>query len=125
MREAFLGAGYLVALELRRDRNRESALAHWRENAGTMRNAPPKLTTTTYVLDEILTFLNARGHHRKAGEIGERLVRSPSVNLIHVDESLFHKGFDYFKAHHDKRHSLTNSISFTVMAEHGTATAEP
>jgi uncharacterized protein len=126
MREVFIDAGYLVALELRRDQNHESALAHWREHMGSKRiekTSQTLLVTTTYVLDEVLTFLNARGHHTRAVEIGERLLRSPAVELIHVGEPLFHKAFDYFKAHHDKRYSLTDAVSFVVMSERGLTTA--
>lgn len=126
MREAFLDAGYLIALEFGRDQNHESALAHWRGHMGSKRigrTSQTRLVTTTYVFDEVLTFLNARGHHERAVQVGERLLHSPSVDLIHVDELLFQRGFDYFKAHHDKRYSLTDCISFIVMAERGLATA--
>lgn len=126
MREVFLDAGYLVALELRRDQNHKAALAHWREHMGSRqigRTSQTRLVTTTYVFDETLTFLNARGHHERAVQVGERLLHSPTVNLIHVDEALFQKGFVYFKAHHDKRYSLTDCVSFVVMDERGLATA--
>ncbi|MDQ3509534.1 MAG: PIN domain-containing protein [Actinomycetota bacterium] len=123
MREAFLDAGYLIALEFRRDQNHAAALAHWRENVRTRQIPQPQLVTTSYVFDEVVTYLNARGRHERAVEVGERLLHSPSVDLIHVDEDLFHKGFDYFKAHHDKRYSLTDCISFVIMTERGLATA--
>jgi predicted nucleic acid-binding protein len=56
-------------------------------------------------------------------QAGERLLRSPSVELVHVDEDLFRRGFDYLGRHQDKRYSLTDCISFVVMAERELTTA--
>ncbi len=81
------------------------------------------LMITTYVFDEVVTFFNSRSHHRKAVEIGEALLSSPSVHLIQVDEDLFRRGLDYLKRHQDKRYSLTDCISFVIMAERGLNTA--
>ena len=40
---------------------------------------------------------------------------SETVELIHVDETLFQLGWEYFRRHADKRYSLTDCISFVVM----------
>ncbi len=116
--EVFLDTGYLIALEDADDQDHDSAREH-RERL----SVPLALTTTTYVFDETMTFFNKRGHHHRAVQVGERLIQSPSVELIHVDESLFHKGFDCFKVHRDKRYSLTDCVSFVVMAERDLSTA--
>ena len=75
--------------------------------------------TTSFVFDEVVTFLNRRGRHEKAVEVGVRLLESPSVRLIHVDEPLFEAGWSYFRNRADKRYSLTDCISFVVMEREG------
>ncbi len=119
MKSVFLDTGYVIALELSSDQNHRSALKHWRSVAKSL----PLLTTTTYVFDEIVTFFNSRGHHAKAVEIGNRLLNSPSVKLVHVDDKLFLEGWRYFQKHKDKGYSLTDCISFLVMTEFGIDTA--
>jgi uncharacterized protein len=75
----------------------------------------PRLITTSYVFDEVVTFFNSRKRHAKAVEIGNLLLASPSVQLIHVNETLFHEAWEYFIQHSDKSYSLTDCVSFTVM----------
>lgn len=87
------------------------------------RESLPLLVTTSYVLDEIVTFFNRIGHHPKTVTVGNMLLHSPSVWLIHVDEALFYEGWAYFQQHEDKDYSLTDCISFVVMRNLGIATA--
>ena len=115
MEAVFVDTGYLLALELANDQNHQRALSHWQR----MRAELPRLVTTSYVLDEVVTFFNSRGFHTKAVEVGERLLRSPSVNLIHVDEALFRAAWHYFRKREDKAYSLTDCVSFVVMEERG------
>ena len=119
MKSVFLDNGYVIALELSSDQNHRLALKHWRSVVKSL----PLLITTTYVFDEIVTFFNSRGHHAKAVEIGNRLLNSPSVRLVHVDDKLFLEGWRYFQKHKDKGYSLTDGISFLVMTEFGIDTA--
>jgi predicted nucleic acid-binding protein len=79
----------------------------------------PPLITTSYVLDEVITFFNARGRHPKAVEIGERLLASPSIRPVHVEEESFEAGWTHLKQHADKRYSLTDCISFVLMRRLG------
>lgn len=119
MEPRFLDTGYLLALELANDINHQRALEHWH---GLTLSLPP-LVTTSYVFDETMTFFNSRGLHPKAVRVGSNLLRSPSVELIHVDEALFHEGWAYFQKHKDKEYSLTDCISFAVMRQRGIRTA--
>ena len=75
----FLGTGYLVTLEDADDQNHPTAREHF-VGLGRL----PTLTTTSYVLDEVVSFFNVRGRHAKAVEVGERLLGSPSVRMVHV-----------------------------------------
>ena len=119
MKSVFVDTGYLLALELIDDQRHQAALSHWNQ----IKNTLPRLVTTTYVFDEVVTFLNSKGLHSKAMEVGNRLLKSPSVNLIHVDEDLFATAWQYFQNHDDKAYSLTDCASFVVMEKQGIRTA--
>lgn len=119
MREYFLDSGYLVALELRRDQNHSLARKHWDK----LKEALPRLITTDYVFDEVVTYFNNRGWNAKAVQLGQSLMESPSISLIHVDEDLFAESWRYFQQHDDKTFSLTDCISFVVMRKLGLTTA--
>lgn len=110
----FLDTGYLVALEDADDQNRRRA----REHFGGLASMPT-LTTASYVLDEVVTFFNVRGRHAKAVEVGERLLGSPSVEMVHVDENLLRSGFGLLRDRLDKDYSLTDCVSFVLMRERG------
>jgi predicted nucleic acid-binding protein len=115
----FVDTGYLIALEAVDDQHHNAALQHWR---GLTTQLPP-LVTTSYVFDEAVTFVNSRNQHGKASEIGNRLLLSPTVQLVHVDEALFFDAWQYFTQHADKSYSLTDCISFVVMERFGIRTA--
>lgn len=114
----FLDTGYLIALEDADDDKHPAALEH-REG---LRDMPP-LTTTSYVVDEVVTFFNVRGQHGKAVELGEALLSSPSVAMVHVSEDLLGRGLALLRGRPDKRYSLTDCVSFVVMRERGISTA--
>lgn len=69
------------------------------------------------------TFFNSRARHAKAVEVGERLLASPSVRLVHVDEDLFGAAWTYFRRRDDKRFSLTDCVSFVLMERLGVESA--
>ena len=56
-------------------------------------------------------------------EIGERLLASPSVQLVHVEEELFRAAWSYFGRRADKRYSLTDCVSFVLMERLGIQSA--
>jgi len=116
---AFLDTGYLLALELADDQHHAAAVAHWE---GT-EQAPPRLVTTSFVFTEVVTFLNSRGFHAKAVQVGTRLIDSPLVEIMHVDEPLFRDAWTYFRQHQDKRYSLADCVSFVLMERRQIATA--
>ena len=119
MSSTFLDTGYILALELKQDQHHAAAQHHWQQ----VRTALPPLVTTTYVFDEVVTYLNSRGYHTKAVQVGTNLLRSPSVEIIHVDAALFLEGWTYFQRYHDKQFSLTDCISFVVMHQRRMSTA--
>ena len=107
----FLDTGFLIALEAADDQHHAAAIAAWRET----RKRRVTFVTTSYVFDEAVTFFNSRGHHAKAVTIGEVLLNSRLVTLVHVDEPIFAEAWREFTHQSDKRYSLTDCVSFVVM----------
>jgi uncharacterized protein len=109
----FLDTSFVLALELKDEQHHPLAMNHWRLVA----TSKPNLVTTSYVFDEVVTFFNSRNRHDKAVEVGDRLLSSSAIQLVHVEEALFLEGWEYFQQHNDKSYSLTDCISFIVMAK--------
>ena len=113
MRSIFIDTGFIIALESVTDQNHEKASQLQNELLKDF----PLMVTTIYVISEIVTFFNSRSRYAKAVEIGNRLLNSRSVQVIHIDKGLFDKGWQYFQQHTDKTYSMTDCISFIVMKE--------
>lgn len=118
--EVFVDTGYLLALERRTDQNHTQALEHWRS---LREGGLPNLVSTTYVFDETITYLNARGLHASAVKVGNRLLHSPSIELVHVDENLFQRAFELLNQRPDKLYSLTDCVSFVLMRDRSISVA--
>ncbi len=112
MSPLFLDTSYVIAVEAEDDQYHTEAISHWRDLCS---GKAPDLVTTSFVFDEIVTFFNSRNLHAKAVETGTRLLASPSVRSIHVNETLFFEGWHYLQGHHDKTYSLTDCVSFLIM----------
>lgn len=119
MKTYFADTSYWLALELGDDQNHETALAHWQSLVKTSF----AIVTTSYIFDETITYLNSRNHHEKAVEVGENLLLSSTIELVHIDENLFFGGWTIFQKYQDKRYSLTDCLSFLVMTQKKLETA--
>ncbi len=115
----FLDTSYILALEIKIDSNYQIVLESWIKLAISQ----PFLISTTYILDEVITFLNTRNLHYKAVEIGNRLITSSDIELVEIDQKLFRQGWNYFQKYGDKSYSLTDCISFVVMENRQISTA--
>jgi uncharacterized protein len=115
----FLDTSYILALEIKNEDNHQQVIQNW----STLLISKPFLVTTTYIFDEVVTFLNSRNLHYKAVELGNQLLKSPDLELIEVDTLFFEQGWQYFQKHHDKSYSLTDCISFIVMQKRDILTA--
>jgi predicted nucleic acid-binding protein len=111
----FLDANYVVGLEVSDDQHHHDARQHWTKYL----ESPRPLVTTSYVFDEVVTFLNNKRQHAKAVSVGSNLLTASTIQMIHVDESLFYEGWQYFEQHADKTYSLTDCISFVLMTRLG------
>src|SRR2546426_11729252 len=113
MSKVFLDTSCLLALELTRDQNHAPAVQHCQSIVQSL----PSFVTTSFVFDGVVTLFNSRGQHEKAVQVGKSLLLSPSLEFIHVNQSLFHEGWEYFQQHQDKDYSLTDCISFILMKQ--------
>ena len=77
--------------------------------------ALPRIVSTTFVLNETVTFFKNRGRHEKAVDLGGLLMSSPWIRLVHVDEPLLLEAWDYLIRRPDKSYSLTDCVSFVLM----------
>ena len=115
----FLDTSYVLALEIKNEDSHQQVLQNWTSLAKTK----PFLITTTYIFDEVVTFLNSRNLHYKAVEVGNRLLESPDIELIEIDGTLFSRGWQHFEKHKDKSYSFTDCLSFVVMQQREISTA--
>lgn len=111
MKTIFIDTGYLLALEIANDQHHQSAIQHWNSILPNY----PNFITTSFVFDETVTFLNKRGLHDSAIRIGDFLLHSKTVKLMHVDHVYLNEGWQYFCKHKDKNYSLTDCLSFVLM----------
>jgi hypothetical protein len=111
----FLDSAFVIALVFKADQNHANAQAIWDRAIGQRRS----FVTTTFVLDEAVTFLSNRGEHKLAVELGNQLLTSPAIEMLDVGRELIEQGWAYFVRHDDKRYSLTDCISFVVMSQRG------
>lgn len=89
MNAVIIDTGYLLALEIANDQHHQETTQHWQSIVVAL----PRLVTTSYVFDEVVTFFNSRRQHAKALQVGSNLLQSPSVQFIHVDTALFYSGY--------------------------------
>jgi predicted nucleic acid-binding protein len=109
----FLDSSFVIALVFRADQYHAQAGATWAKATGARRS----FLTTTFILDEAVTFLNKRGEHELAVEIGNLLLASPAIDMVDVGLGLVKQAWEYFVRHQDKTYSLTDCISFVVMKQ--------
>ncbi len=117
MTTLFLDTSYIIALEAA-DEHHTEAGEYWQRLTQSL----PPMVTTSSIFDKNATFFHSRNRHAKVVEIGNRLLRGPSVHSVHVDEALFYEAWQYFEHHAAKLYSLTDWVSFVVMRQMGVRT---
>lgn len=83
MDSIFLDTSFIIALEDADDQNHRKALVSWK----AFEKNPKKLLTTTYVFDEVITFLTKRMDHHKASEVG-KLLHGKKVSILSNDHPI-------------------------------------
>ena len=107
----FLDTSFVIALEMARDNQHRAAAKFWQNYV----TKPQPLVTTDMVFAEIVTFFNARGLHSKAVEVGDRLLGSALVDVVHITPELRQEAWALLKRQFDKAYSLADCASFVVM----------
>jgi predicted nucleic acid-binding protein len=80
---------------------------------------PDALTTTDFVVDELLTLLKARGHAAIAFAVGELLISGVACRMEHVTPADVVNAWNIFNSHRDKGWSFTDCTSRIVMQRLG------
>ncbi len=76
--------------------------------------------THSYVLAEFSTLAYQRGLSRSASrEFVHRLLNSPSVQIVWVNDTLHRQALDLLEARPDKAYSLCDAVSFVLMRQRG------
>ena len=81
------------------------------------------LTTTDYVLDELVTLIKARYSVAASIEIGERLWAEEFSEVLFLTPADIRQAWLIFRAHRDKGWSFTDCASYAVMRRLGISKA--
>ena len=111
MMRAFADTSYFVALL----NSRDALFGRASEFART----PTFITTTEYVLVEVANFFCRVGARALFLSLVEELCASRTTLVLPSSSGLFAQGVEHFAKRPDKEWSLTDCISFEVMAELG------
>ena len=112
MRPTFADTFYFLALLNPSDQAHDSALR-------VAASPPGPLVTTAWVLVEVADALASPANRPAFLELLDGLRGIPAVEVIPPDPAVFDRGLDLYARRPDKEWSLTDCISFVVMAERG------
>ena len=86
-------------------------------------SVPDRLTTTDYVVDELLTLLKVRGYSNIAFNAGAALLSGTVCQLEFVQPADIHQAWIVFDRFRDKDWSFTDCVSKVIMQRMGISTA--
>ncbi len=112
MKAVFVDTFFLLAALNPADASHESALA-WSDAY----DGP--LLTTAWVIAELADALAGVRHRRIFHEFHETLAAERRMRIIPPDQDRWERGLQLYCSRPDKEWSLTDCISFTVMADEG------
>jgi predicted nucleic acid-binding protein len=116
MKAVFADTFYYIALLDANDSAHETAVAATRKLKTTT-------VTTAWVLLELANTLSASRHRGVFARFLDRLRANPNVIIYEAEREVFDLGVDLYQKREDKEWSLTDCISFVVMAREGIAEA--
>ena len=114
MRDIFIDSCYLIALHDRNDQWHDQAL-----QADESLGNEVSYVTTYDVLTEYLANVSRAGPVMRTEAVVRvrAILADPNVWIREQSAELFNKGLELYESRQDKRYSLTDCISMTVMRE--------
>ncbi|MBI4872203.1 MAG: PIN domain-containing protein [Candidatus Riflebacteria bacterium] len=109
----FGDSGPWIAGQLRRDQYHTRAMAVW----GKLRAEGNRLMTTTFVMDEAVTFVRYREGLAAARRLGDSIMGSALVELVEVDRPLVNRAWELFVSSGELELSFTDCTSFAVIEQ--------
>ena len=116
MKRRFADSFFFIALLSERDACHHRAPEVSRESGVV-------IVTTRWVLAEVADALCAPAWRGRAGAFIGFVLTAPGFLVIGRSDELFARGMDLYRSRPDKEWSLTDCISFVVMADEGLAEA--
>lgn len=116
MKVVFGDSLYFLALVNPRDTYHEGAVRFAREWRGV-------IVTTRWVLAEVCDGLSTAANRHLAVALVQQVASSRRFRLVLGSDELFERGFALYSQRPDKDWSLTDCISFVVMADEGLTAA--
>lgn len=110
--QVFVDTSALVALSHQGDSLHAAAASAARELASAHH---VRFVTTVHVLDETLTLVRRRVHHRRAVELGSAILRSGLYDVVYPGAEATAQAFALFREYADVALSFTDCLSFVVM----------
>ncbi len=109
----FADTYYFIALLSERDSDHKRAL-QWNS-----RPEVRELITTSWVLLELADSMNLPAERAVVADFIARVREAPNTRIVPATEELLWRGFALYRSREDKEWSLTDCISFIVMADEG------
>jgi len=81
------------------------------------------IVTSRWVLAEICDWLSSSDNRALALGVVSQITTSKRFHVIHRSDELFERGLELYRLRPDQDWSLTDSVSFIVMADEGLADA--
>jgi len=113
---AFIDTCIFVAARNRRDINHRRAV-ELLKNA--LLGKYGKIFTSDYIFDEAVTVALARTKNPKiAFDIGNFILSSTKLKILHVDKTTFTKAWQLFRKYAEKGLSFTDTVSIALMKKY-------
>ena len=110
---AFIDTGVFVAARNKRDINHEKAVNLLRE---ALKGKYGRIYTSDYIFDEAVTVALVRTRKSDiAIDIGNFILSSKKLRILHVDKLVFMDAWRIFKKYVNKKLSFTDAVSIALM----------
>lgn len=104
----FVDTSFWVALQLRGDRNHDTAKALWRTR-------PERILTSNLVIGETWTFLRRRIGHSAALAFVDGAGASPRLTIKRLNQDMEAQAWRWLRQHDEREYSFVDATSFVLM----------